>query len=626
MVKEELKISNEEIEALLIPERKDITEVSDLIKLPTKSNMYDSIHLELTPYLYEPLSKIDAPEVDWIFVIAPTQSGKTLFLQHVVADTIYQNAGTLIYALPDRVSARKNAQEKIIDVINASPELAKFKTNTKTDVSREKIALQNMTVYVSWAGSLASLSSTSARVVIMDEIRLAPKEIGVESNAIKLLNDRLTVLSGIGDSQGYGVSSPSVKGDLLYRQTQKKESITFWWHVPCLSCGKYQVLHDQDNIKLYDGKPKCVCKFCKEEFTNDNLKKEWNNKGVYAIKDVEKVYNDGSVELSKKRRGKRIPIYRWNSMVSPFRSFKKIWYEFINTKDDIGDYKNFVQCWRAEFWEERESVLTESKLRKRKTNINQGVVPEGTKLITAGIDTQDDGFYVVVRAWMEKKQTHVISAFKIHSDKDTDTIEEVKEKLYGLFELVYTTINGKKWKVACVAIDTGGHRTKELYAATEKFENFFWIKGRDNQNAKIKFSKVDSLYLVRTGDYLDETDSKIIKNTSTLYNSIDNDFINQYTNIVKKLKTKKDTNESSVFWVKKGQYDYRMADIHNFICLDIPLDNKIIRHQIEDPKFEWNPFHVSQLSMTDNLQDEVVDKSNDDWLREDFLSTEEDWL
>ena len=105
-------------------------------------------------------------------------------------------------------------------MINASPELACYKTNKVKDISQEQIRLQHMTIYPAWATSIATMNSFPMKRVWLDEVRLMSLAVGQESNAIKFAGDRLTTYFEYGIGQGYMVSSPSVEGDLLHQQAQ----------------------------------------------------------------------------------------------------------------------------------------------------------------------------------------------------------------------------------------------------------------------------------------------------------------------------------------------------------------------------------------------------------------------
>jgi len=581
-----VKISREELDLLYLPKRLSAIEVAKKIRLPQKANILNKIDLELTPYIKFPITLKGNSQVEWVFLIAPTQSAKTVFLQVMMADTIDQDPGTLIYINPDETLTKKNMQEKVINMIDETPCLAEHKVGMKK-TSKTGIELDNMTIYPGWAGSLATLSSIAAKVVILDELRLMKLMIGDESNALKLAGDRLTTYLHMGMGQGFGVSTPSIEGDLLHQQLTVPGTLVLKWAVVCENCGKLQVLDFFKNKKIIkkDGEEiyKCICRECGHEFDDSDQKRKMNSTGRYVIET-----KSGLLELPPKLP-KRVVCW-YDSMVSPFRSFQAIWDEFKQTKEKLHDYKNFWQCWLARFWIDDISKTSVEHLEERKVDEACGVVPAWTKVLTGGIDSQKAGFYVTIRAWGENRITRLVDAYFVECRLNVSNASDVRRVIKrDVTDRVFTTIDGKRWKLGLTAIDTGGNRTKQIYEGTSGLERFVWIKGRDNQNLTISYNKEIQLYLVRTIEYLDETEEKSFTDTYELPSNVPKDYLRQWVNIRKARKVNKVTGEESIIWKTVGQFDYRMSDVHTFICIDIPTSVGTFRRELDKPDFFFNP-------------------------------------
>lgn len=606
-----VKISREELDILYLPERLSALKVAEKVRLPQKANILNKIDLELTPYLKYPISLIGNTQVNWLFIIAPTQSGKTVVLQVVVADSIDQDPGTLIYINPDEALTKKNMQEKIINMIDETPCLKEHKQGARK-TSRVGIELDNMTIYPAWAGSLATLSSVAAKRVILDEIRLMKLMIGAESNALKLAGDRLTTYLHMGLGQGYGVSTPSVEGDLLHQQLSVSGTLVLKWAVVCKNCGKLQILDFFKNKKIIKKDEreiyKCVCIACGNEFDDSDQKRKMNSAGRYVIET-----DSGLLDLPPKLP-KRVVCW-FDSMASPFRSFQAIWDEFKQTKDKLHDYKNFWQCWLTKFWIDDISKTSIENLDSHKVEDYVGVVPEWTKVITAGIDSQKAGFYVVVRAWGSNRLTRVIDAFFLECRLPTTEADDVKKIIQREVEdKIYITLKNEKWKIGLYAIDTGGNRTKQIYQGTSELERIVWVKGaKDSQNTTITYSPDYNLYLVRTSEFLDETEERSFYDSFELAHNISNDFLRQWINIRKTRKNNKVTGEEKIIWKSVGQFDYRMADIHSFICIDIPTSVGTFRGQLEKSEFFFNPIvkEIEEIAIKDVVKNEIIDNDND---------------
>jgi len=545
----------------------------------------------LTPYLIEPLSYIGNTEVDWIGIFAPTQSGKSVFLQCAVADAIDQDPGPLLYLLPDEVSGKKQIREKVIQMIDKSPFLSAHLTGRKFDVNLREVSLDNMTITTGWAGSLSRMSSTPYKRVVLDEVRLMKLAVGEESNAIKFAGDRLTTYLDMGIGQGYMVSSPSVEGDLLHQQLSVPNTLVLVYHVPCLKCGEYQQLDFFTHLKFDKdlGKAKCLCIHCGAEFPDEDKKRSWNKNGVYAPKGAI-IYPDGSLKEPYEPRERM--FFHWSSMESPFRSFHRIWNEYVQTKDKLQDYRNFWQCWLARFWINDISKTSVLQLKDKRGQYSKQDVPDGTKVLLAGIDTQDDGFYICVRAFGEQRRTWLVDEYFIPCKMELMQTDEITTYFQrDLFDRIYLGFDNKPWKVALVAIDTGGHRTQAIYQAAKNFPKLVLVKGKDAQNTTFMYNKDINLYLVRTCEYLDETEERCQTATWNLPENVSQDYLNQFCNIRKKQEQNKRTGEKTIVWKKIGRCDYRFADLHAFILLDLPTDRGQLRSELEKPLFYYNPMY-----------------------------------
>ena len=608
------KISKEELSWLRIPIRIPIEDVVAKMRLPQESNILTEIDLTLTPYLKIPLSLIGNSKVKWIYIIAPTQSGKTVFLQAAVADCIDQDPGPLLYLLPNEKMGRKHIKEKVISVIEKTPDLAAHKTERVRDISKSGIELDHMTIHLGWGGSLGTVSSFPQKRVCVDEARLMPLTVGAESNPIQLSDDRLTTYLDMGIGQGYVVSSCSIEGDLLHQQLDKVNTSIWFWQVPCLDCMELQTLTCKTHIK--DGK--CYCKYCGNEFNDDDKKRRFNKHGRYMkrIINEDNKCSDTNIEYDENNLTETM-IFWWNSEVSPFRSFQRIHNKYQEVKNKLHDYKNFVQCWEAEFWVEDISKTSALKLKQRRSKLyTKGEVPKNVKVITAGIDTQDNGFYVVVRGWGSRKYTCLIDEYFISCPMEVATKADVIAAFQSIEDRVYID-EKERWKISLMALDTGGHRTKEMYEAVSHFERVIMVKGRNSQNVRFSYNKDLNLYLVRTCEYLEETEIRSESTNFLLPWDTSEDFYVQYCNIRKQRDKNKKTGEEKIIWVKRGQCDDRMADVHAFICLDIPTDMGVFRHKIEEEFFKHNPYRIMKERKTVHIsspRNTTVDEDyNDDY-------------
>ncbi|MHA1790286.1 MAG: terminase gpA endonuclease subunit [Candidatus Helarchaeota archaeon] len=619
-----IKISKKELKALKIPKRFSTVDLAEKIRIPLKSNAFPKINLKMTPYLIDPIKLIADPNIEWLFMIAPTQSGKTVLLQIVVADCIAQNPGTLLYIYPDENNGKIALQEKVIAMIRETSFLMEHTVPPlKVNLSTKKILLDNMTIYPGWSGSLGTLSSKAAKIIILDEIRLMKKTIGKESNAIQLADDRLTTFKDTGNAQAYGVSTPAVKGDLLYNQMLVKGTIVLYWHIKCPYCEKYFIPLFFNMLKdSPDGEAIFKCPICKEKIKDDKYKIELNKNGAYGLKGKHGHFGKKVIPNVKElTRGFSRIVFRFSSMSSPFRSFQTILNKYYQTKDNIDDYKNFWQCWLAEFWEDDISQSSEISLRERiNHSMKKGKVPTGTKFLTGGVDVGDAGFYVTIWAWGTSFK-HLVDSYFINCHKDSTDYKHTKK----ILKLKLVNKKWDNWKLACWAIDIAdGDRSVELRNALDEFENCYKIIGAtDKQVVNVIYKSKLDYYSIKRAPYLEQTDTMCKDESVTIYDSPEQTFFTQFVNTRKiKLEHPK-TGELIITWKKCGQDDYRAATTYAWECLDILFNNSdlTLRDLLDDEKFEYNP--VIQQTKNFLLEEEEDNEKNFGY---DELDIDNDWF
>ena len=71
----------------------------------------------------------------------------------------------------------------------------------------------------------------------------------------------------------------------------------------------------------------------------------------------------------------------------------------MDSKADPERLQNFVNSWLAEPWEDTKLKTSVELVMERQTDLPEFVVPDWAKLLTGGVDVQENCVYWTIRAW-----------------------------------------------------------------------------------------------------------------------------------------------------------------------------------------------------------------------------------
>ena len=130
----------------------------------------------------------------------------------------------------------------------------------------------------------------------------------------------------------------------------------------------------------------------------------------------------------------------------------------------------------GETWEEEGEQIETDDLFKRRERYNCEV-PEEVLVLTAGVDVQDDRFEVEVVGWGVDKESWGIKYQVIYGDLK---LKPVWDELDKFLSQTFTTADGRRLKIICACVDSGGHFTTQVYRFCKErtARRVFAIKGK----------------------------------------------------------------------------------------------------------------------------------------------------
>lgn len=482
--------------------KKKILPSEFLHKIPIVSGRGDlSGEYDPTRYPYNPgiIDTYDLPYIRVAYVRkVPQAAQSTLVEAYMFFRAEYDPINTGLF-YPDENSVKERSGDHIKPKVK-SPALRHLLTGKDDDLTSYRIRLANgAKLYFKWTSSLAQVSSTSLGLIIVDEFDKIILDLRInEADVLALLDGRT------GD---YGDKAkkifPTTPSGPTGPVTQGIESAAavFDFLPTCPICGELEFMvesqirfdKDQRNPEIVQYAPHLAwyeCSHCGEAWDdrvrhNALIMGEWyaREPGWYdKIKRELPWYHDARPRaqyLDDERPatvGFQIPIW-----VVPPRALCKYAAAKIKSKGNKKALQDLVNNYMALPFSDFSVLRPYEEIKRRSWGQYFGITPpvEDIAAIICGLDTQDNSFYYWVHAfgWSYDEdmipiqpQSWQIGAGQIPSVTPDGKPVNYHKLLERLENTVYTDINGRKTniygeplKINLIVIDTGGHRTTEVY-------------------------------------------------------------------------------------------------------------------------------------------------------------------
>ena len=434
-------------------------------------------------YAVEIMDAFLDPMVEDITLMAAAQSMKTDSVYNMLGYAIDQDPSPALVVMPT-LQTLSRVNERIRDMIEESPCLSGHMTQNDDDFSIKKIKLDNMHIYFATAGSSPDLRNVIARYVIMDELddyaETAGK--GSQGSPIGQAEARATTYW---NRKRIKLSTPTTESGFINLEYQKSDRRKYW--VPCPQCLGYQVLsfwrikhagcklgewpkdkRGKDYI-LTHSVARYECEHCGFEIGEQH--KSWMDRMGTWIPEGHPIDRDGSTAIPMPRSRHR--GYQWSALISPWVTWHEMAAGFFEAKDDPEDLKVFVNLKLGEIWQEATIKREVEEILSLRTDRPALVAPPGTVALTAGVDNQKHGKWVVIRAWVRdgrSMESHLIRSGFV------DSFDELN---HWLFDDVYQVEDSEVilpiWRGG---IDIGGGDKDAFDDETMTEEVYEWLRIR----------------------------------------------------------------------------------------------------------------------------------------------------
>lgn len=421
------------------PEQLTVSEYAEKYRiLSDTSNVSGQWSNDITPYLVEIMDTFNDTDIRETYFCKASQVGGTEVLINMLCYIVSQAPAPTMMVYPIDELAKDISEKKLKPAFRLMPNVKRI-FNEKNS-KQLNLNFSNMDIRLQGANSPSKLASFEIKYLFFDEIDKLGGASKKEASPYNLAKERTKTYKS--QSKIYACSTPTLKTNYIWNLCDNADEVKHYF-VPCPHCGSYielswkQVIFDKNEDKTMSNYERAqtaiyVCQECGCGIT-DQQKPKMLRKGEWRA-------------VKKRGIGKAKTVGYWiNSLYSIFITWAYATEEFLKSKDDPDLLQNFVNSWLAEPWEDTKLRTSESLVTDRQTDIPELVVPDWAKLLTGGVDVQENCVYYTIRAWGD----YITSQNIIHGQ--AFSFMEVEE----VMNLQWEKENGERMVVSLCLIDSG---------------------------------------------------------------------------------------------------------------------------------------------------------------------------
>lgn len=507
-----------------------------------------------TPYLKGIMDEFNNPETEEIVYVKPTQVGGTESLQNMVGYVIQQDPSPTMIVYPTEELAKSISKNRLEPAIKASPALRK--RYKEEDSSILELQFDGMYLTLAGSNSPSSLASKAIKYLFMDEVDKYPGASKKEADPISLATERTKTFH---NRKIFITSTPTLRTGHIWREKENAD-IEKHYFVPCPHCGEYielkwaQVKFPDKEGMTYTDRAEFANYVCQECGC------------IITDMDKPKMLRYGEWRTVRQNTHFARKVAFWmNTLYSPFVRFSEAVSEFLTTKDDPDKFQNFVNSWLAEPWEDTKLKTSADLVLERQTDVPEFVVPEWAKMLTGGVDVQENCLYWTIRAWGNYLTSQNIAHGQAFSFQELERIMNIE----------YRMPDGTPMVVALCLVDSGYNADMVYDFCVSNSEWALPSKGSSNPMlSHYKLSTVNktssraygmNLVLVDTGKYKDMIAGRMRKKNGSgswmVFQGCDREYAEQVT-AEHKVNVKMGNGKTKQEWQQKTSH----ADNHYLDC------------------------------------------------------------
>lgn len=518
----------------------------------------------ITPYLVGIMDAFNDPYIQEINFCKATQVGGTEAMLNMLGYCITENPATTMIVYPSDELAKSVSNDRIKPYIEKTKVLAE-RYRERASKALE-LRMDGMTIYLRGSNSPSKLASVPVKYLFFDETDKMEGASKKEASPYKLATERTKTYAN--SKKIVSISTPTLKTNYTWTLHMNADEQRRFF-MPCPHCGKeiafvfaqlkFDKMEDVSNLERA-ATAVYICQECEGKIT-DKDKYNMLQKGHWRSENKKCVGRPRSVS------------FHINALYSRFLTWQDIAKEWLDSKDDPELRQNFINSWLAEPWEDTKLNTSVELVMECQTDVAEFVVPDWARMLTGGIDVQENCVYWTIRAWGDFMTSQNICHGQALSLEEAENI----------MNLTYRKENGDGYLVSLALIDSGD-QTEMVYDFCSK--NSEWAlpsKGSSTMGSHFRISRVNkadskaygmNLVLIDVGKYKDAIAARMQRKSGRgawmVHNGCDEEYAKQVT-AEHKIMERKGGKKRMIWTVKTSHADnhYLDTEVYAFAAADI---------------------------------------------------------
>lgn len=369
--------------------------------------------------------------------------------------------GPMLFVEPSVDMAKKTSRQRIAPMVDETPVLRDRIVRATSKNPGNNMFVREFPggiLMLTGSNSSAALRSTPIRYLFANEADEYPDAVETKGSALSIAE---ACTNNFPNRKIYITGNPGTRGaSRIEREYQRGDQRRYF--IPCPSCGHMDYLTwtgfedfvtqrgaGHHRIDWDEGQPRTarmVCSACGKSALEHQ--KGW-------------MFERGEWRPTAENDDPLTRSYHLSSLYSPFgfKSWADCATEFLAKKDDPTELRAFVNEVLGETWEERAEKVDAELLAARGERY-AAQVPDGVGVLVAAVDVQGDRLEVLVQGYGAQEESWFIEweAFLGDPAQGEVWLEADKYLASG-----FSHQSGMPLRIECVAVDSGGHHTDEVY-------------------------------------------------------------------------------------------------------------------------------------------------------------------